>query len=553
MAVHGTRYVCKDGTLGFDGSDSYDNDENQQSIVYWDWDVYRWTGSGYQYYTTFTGEITNHTFTVPGYYQIELVVWDDEGDPPYSWDTDFCYVAVAVGEKILIEDLGHTKHDVTGQTITLLKGSGYWFEGQSNVGGWPDGSPIWSGACQDSGSAVVFVDFPTAGTTALNVSCCSEPGPEVTIYVVEPIVYQVSFYGDHTLYKEPNASEPDAWGGWGDGTVPITDLVYDSDTGEKDPVCVTKNQHDLHMDAVLKVPSALSYGTYIKVDASGTEEWNESQEVGIYPITSAAASLSLTGTIIERVHEYAGDFAINWKYKVPEAYGNGDPYPVESTCHTVYVTYGTPSPSGNEVTVRRIGTLCGWADWQCTRKAVADQINANLVALPFGHKENKQTDDWDLMWIDPDDPEWTLTGKQGECDEQARFMVRCLDLIGVDGSLSYNTYASVDTEVYDDQDSKEVGGEVYWLVFDADEDGIADNYFEGSVKVATNDAKTTFHYYTVVGPKIDAPTDCLLWRKLGPDYDNWKQVWVYSETGFWEDVLFTNYHLPGWQSYASCP
>jgi len=71
--------------------------------------------------------------------------------------------------------------------------------------------------------------------------------------------------------------------------------------------------------------------------------------------------------------------------------------------------------------------------------------------------------------------------------------------------------------------------------------------------VPTNDAQTTFHYYTVVGPKTDAQTDCLLWRKLGPDGDNWKQVWVCSDTGDWEDVWISNKQLPGYQDYVSCP
>jgi len=83
-------------------------------------------------------------------------------------------------------------------------------------------------------------------------------------------------------------------------------------------------------------------------------------------------------------------------------------------------------------------------------------------------------------------------------------------------------------------------------------DGTVDNNFEGCVRVPTNDAQTTFHYYAV-WPRLDASSDCLLWRKIGPDSWDWKQKWIFSPTGYWIDAWPPQSTLPGNESYDSCP
>ncbi len=60
-------------SIDFDGSGSYDNDCDGQSIVTWEWD---WTNDGI---FEGSGEYPSHTYFLPGVYQVQLRVTDNEG------------------------------------------------------------------------------------------------------------------------------------------------------------------------------------------------------------------------------------------------------------------------------------------------------------------------------------------------------------------------------------------------------------------------------------------------------------------------------------------
>jgi hypothetical protein len=483
--------------------------------------------------------------SLPGYYFVKAKCCTGIGDV-------IPVIAVDVGS-IEINYSGSNWDDVTDQNIVVLKGTKYDFKAIKTPAGasWPSGPPVWSGAASGTGETI-NVTFATVGSQTLTAKCCSEStGKQVTIEVKEPTPYQIGFGGDHTLYKAPTG-----WDGWADGVDPsgeITDPVYDSDTSDNCDVCVTKNSGSVSLTNVkLKVDEALTYTTQIDIDTTGTEDWDESTGVSFSGTTSTATTLSITGNIIDEVKRYNATFQTTWKYKVPS--GTDTWYTIGTVNHTVYVTYGAPeeggAAAGVNLTVQRIDKLCEWADGESTRQGVADKINDNL-SLPF---EGAAThDDWGLMC--------TSCGLKGECDEHAAFMVRCLDLIGVSDSVAYETYASDDTTVTN-KDDKYVSGDKYYLKYDADGDHEVDNNFEGSVKVPINDSLTSFHYYTVT-PKVDASTECSLWRALGPDPDtaggpspgseNWKQVWVHTPTGLWLDAWIGETHLAGFEGYDSCP
>jgi hypothetical protein len=421
--------------------------------------------------------------------------------------------------------------DVTGETIVLLKGTKYQFRAIPSPSGasWPSNSPIWSGIAQGTGPTI-DVTFDSTGTKTLNAKCCCDDGKTVTIEVMEPIVYQVGFSGDHTLYKTPVADQ-----GWGDGDYAITDPVYVLYAAKNEPVCVTKNSSsvsltDVKLSAHYNAPP-LSYPATITVDAGGIEEWNESSGVNISGFYSDSISLSITGNIINEVKKYDGTFQIDWKYKVPS--GTDTWYTIGSTSHTMYVTYGTPDPGGSELTEQRINELCYWANGAYDPKSVADGIHSNL-SLPFGSEETKLSDDWDLMCDTCD--------KEGECDEHARFMVRAIKLLGSTGE-DYLTMASTDTDV-EDLESVTAMDVTFYLLFDFDNNGVVDNRFEGSVFSGN-------HCYAV-SPKLNANSKCELLRKVGPDGYGATQRWAeYRNDDFWNGAL-TGLQVPGTVSYPSC-
>jgi len=199
--------------------------------------------------------------------------------------------------------------------------------------------------------------------------------------------------------------------------------------------------------------------------------------------------------------------------------------------HKVYVTYGTPA--GSVVTEERMNWACGKATGAITAKDVADKIHVALNADPpiDGH-DPIQTDNWLLLSGSP---------YQGECDEQARFMVKALQLLGSTGS-SYLTYASRDS-IVTSPESKVQARKTWWLKFDFDNNGSVDNNFEGSVSSAG-------HYYAV-WPSLHAGSECLLLRQIGPDNYGATQRWVRTKYGGFGDE--TVEHLPGTEAYPTCP
>lgn len=441
---------------------------------------------------------------------------------------------------------GNIWEDVSGETIYVLRGTRYNFKAVACGGPglpWPTGHPVWwrdGDLLEDEiGKEITTQDFDDTGTVTLAAACGGDPCPNtVTIVVMQPSLKQFGWSGDHNLYETPTG-----WDGWADGNSAITDPTYVRSTKDE-PACVTKNSSSVSLDKCeLDWSNGLSCATKIEVRGSGTEDWGPDDVLISDSNTETGEfSVDISGSMIDQVHRYNGNFFIDWDYRQKSRGGTWFPITVLDEYHTVYVTYGTPSPPvPADLTVKRIDQLCQWAHGQNTLKGVADAIHTNL-SLPFG--DSPLSDDWDLM-CGP-------CPAVGKSDEHARFFVRCLDLIGVSGSEKYDTYASEDTEVYNDKDSKVVDSNTYWLKFDENGDGTVDNNSVGSVKVPTGSAITAVHYYSVT-PKLNASSDCLLWRQIGPDNQDWKQKWIYSPDGSWEAAWPPQPTLPGNEPYDSCP
>jgi hypothetical protein len=282
-------------------------------------------------------------------------------------------IAVAVGD---IQVSAGGAYTVTGQTITVLLGSKYTFTALPNPSGaqWPDDTPTWSGVASGTESSIL-VTFDSQGTKTLTAKCGpNDTGKSVTIHVMCPWVYRVGFGGDNALYETPTT-----YSGWGDGTTAITDPVRDLDTSKNDPVCVNKNSGSVSLtDVRLKVSEALTYAQTISVDAAGTENWTAATGVSFSGCTSSDTTLAIGGNIIDEVKRYSGDFSVAWKYKVTGTYGNDNWMDLNTTTHTVYVTYGTPAPGGDDSTVKRIDWVCDKANGQSTVGGGADAVFGGL-------------------------------------------------------------------------------------------------------------------------------------------------------------------------------
>jgi hypothetical protein len=413
--------------------------------------------------------------------------------------------------------------------IVILKGTQYTFRALPNPSGygWPASYPTWtlnSTGIGAAGDPNVNIAFNNAGTFTLNAKCVpTDSGKSVAIKVIEPYVYQIDCQ-EVPLYYDPNIPPGNVWA---DGNTPIDSPVYDVNTSKNEPFCIVRNT-SISIIITLQVEEPLTYSPSIKIDANGTQEWNESEVVPFGTTTFVSGDLD-----VNEVKVFNNNFQLHWYYKVTN--GSNSWYSIETTSHTLYVIYGPPNPGGCELTVKRISTLCTWANGANTTSLVADGIHSHL-SLPFGHDPNKQSDDWDLMW--------SASGKVGECDEHARFMVRTLDLIGATG-YDYLTLASTDSTIGPDPEDVNDSGNIYYLSFDFGNTGYVNNRFEGSVSSGGK-------YYAVT-PKLSATSKCGLLRQIGPDSYHATQRWAqHKNDDFWNQPP-TGLQLPGTVSYPSCP
>ncbi len=226
---------------------------------------------------------------------------------------------------------------------------------------------------------------------------------------------------------------------------------------------------------------------------------------------------------------------VTWQWKARDLNGESLPeYNINvSGPHTVYTVYDSPTCDNSELTMDHIEWSCTKAQGTDTEIEIADAIHTALNAdPPIDGSGGIQTDGWELLQGSP---------YQGECDEQARFMVRVLKLLGVAGT-AYNTYASSDTAVTT-YESKEQNGKIWFLKFDFDNNGQVDNNFEGSVSSGN-------HYYAV-WPSLNADSECGLLREVGPDGIGATQRWVRTLGDTFGGRALE--YLPGTEPYPVCP
>ncbi len=149
----------------------------------------------------------DYTFSTPGGpYKIILHVkdsadrWSDQytetdgGNEPLA--EAICWVKVVPANvdvgNILIQRVNGTWNDVTGDTISVLRGDYNIFKALPNPSGasWPPSQPVWSGASSAIGP-LILVTYPTYGTSTLTAKCnAGEPdlGKTVTINVTDQVV-----------------------------------------------------------------------------------------------------------------------------------------------------------------------------------------------------------------------------------------------------------------------------------------------------------------------------------------------------------------------------
>ncbi len=111
VSYYGTWYTLSGTTITFYGT-AYDTDENYQYIVDYEWWVYdgeKW----YQYDQPFL-DYCNVYFPEPGYYTVELDVWDNEDT--YAYDS--CDIVVIGAASVSANEYANVNENVTFTVMT---------------------------------------------------------------------------------------------------------------------------------------------------------------------------------------------------------------------------------------------------------------------------------------------------------------------------------------------------------------------------------------------------------------------------------------------------
>jgi hypothetical protein len=303
---------------------------------------------------------------------------------------------------------------------------------------------------------------------------------------------------------------------------------------QNDPAAYKKNIN-VTIKARFEVSPALITSAKIRATTSGSILGNlGEQTVNFFSGVSSPEYVTFTPSSSTPGSISKG--TVTWQWKAKDLNGeSSSEYNINvSGPHTIYTVYDSPKCSLDECTADHFKWSCTKAQGEDTERGTADAIHTALDADPplDGNEGSINTDGWELLLGSP---------YSGWCDEQARFMVRVLKLLGTTGT-AYNTYASSDTAVTT-YESKEQNGKTWFLKFDFDNNGEIDNNFEGSVSSGS-------HYYAV-WPSLDADSECGLLRKVGPDGIGATQRWVRTDDGTFGGR--TEETLPGTEAYPVCP
>ncbi len=304
---------------------------------------------------------------------------------------------------------------------------------------------------------------------------------------------------------------------YGSGRQNITDVEspeYDRASGRNEPgawikdsqaVAIVKFWHALQLSQTVNVVvCGLTYG-----DGNNITLWDECGPMPWTTTWPGSAGFSCPGLTRIRDSIESHKYLTLWLYRCPAGSDN----PILSTvifdCE-LFGVYDCPvaCPSGDYVK-KNIRWACDHAHDANTIIGVADKIHSALAGdtpkEPGECEPNELCGDWNLLEGCP---------YYGECDEQARFMVSVLNLLGVGGAYDTHVYASQDAGAGHciALDSRVENDELQWLIMDFDlTEEHAPNAFEGTA-VVLDEGLEDFWY--AVWPSYKATDDYDMLLKL---------------------------------------
>jgi len=415
-------------------------------------------------------------------------------------------------------------------------------------GGYPDPLPPLSGS-GPAASVVAKVPGTYSATFTATAGRDCPPAPRVIgpgsmdpcsgggVCPFDLTIERITFVFDHPTYEDAppcRASDPSSC--WGAGEA-YTGAAWRSEDNPDQPVCYTRGSA-LEMQVYLRITASQAGTVTLKV--TGPPGISGTRDIA-FPCGETYLTVNVSTPALPNGVRFYEPMWLAWSAKWPEQSGFTA---VRQTPHDLYVTYDTPA--GGSPTRTRMRWLCVAGYSESTEIGVTDRIHAVLgdpLQPPRDGHDPEQSDDWELMSEEgtspPDDVQYWA-----ECDEQARFMNRGIQLVGVPAGTPYFTYASTDTDPTDEETTTAgqlgitqdldgdtvIGNETLRLVFDFDPPYAYINNFEGSLHAAGK--------YYAVWPNMLANSACELLSveisqiRTREGGNTAIQVWYYSPTGY---------------------
>lgn len=392
----------------------------------------------------------------------------------------------------------------------------------------PNGDWISGGAKKKSQSITLnhslWADFnisendpvPSAGIYNITASLTSPSRSSVAkIYVMDAQLISVDFSGagNHELFKTGD----DSWTNdkyEDNGNFLVDYAEWQDSNGDgipemTEPVCYTKNSTP-RMQIVLSVVGAPTEEIPAKLRV----------KLGSEVIVTKDFSISGGSTVVDNIlwdtalPNYVANqnYVLTWELSIDE--GNSF-FEIGSTTNSFFITYDTPR--GSPETTKRINWSTLKANRSHDQEECADAIQT-AVSQETRFSFTGESDSWSL-----------LDGGAGDCDNQARCMMRVLGMLGIPGEVRL-VRASTDAGAGNCLDFEKRGTvftRQYLLMdFTPTGDNHSWNQFEGCCYAANN-------YYAIT-PKRKAPDDYSMLKSL-----SCRQYWATIETdsyGNWNVV-----------------
>lgn len=331
----------------------------------------------------------------------------------------------AVGVKNIEITENGAQNDVTGKSITVIKGTKYTFTAKPDpsAASWPSTYPKWEGKGIDISAATgnkIDASFPTQGNDNTLTAKCSGTGSDaemkdVMIAIIKPEVTKISWVDSHRLMRHEDYTEI---------ANPVWEKTYDGEVTRNYPGAYTMGKN-ASAKLSITAPTAATYktGVYIRGKRANNDGLEFTAEEVVF--SDWSQSPTLKSTKLKATVNLYDTLDTTWQYRL-KADKIGDEWiDLNTSSQILYTTLN--KPSSTPVFVKILDLTCNWAKGEKSSTSVFSQVWSKISAQSTGYSYYGDS-------AYGSDTRGLLLNQNGDCDAWADFMVSCCAAHGISAS-----------------------------------------------------------------------------------------------------------------------